>query len=432
LTNLNLNGNLFGPRKLTLFDKNTTSQVRTINMIDIGINSELPYDLTSLIDSVPKLGSLYLDSNFLQNIPIFLNQNQSISSYNFSKMFLLKLNQNLISKFTYVDSKKLCGVMPHLTELVIEHNQLTDVTGVYVCKTVHYLSLAYNYLGQKSKENFQAISQLSLKHLDLTNNQLTYIPNYLFDNMPELGLLMLAQNSITTLPNNFPIACPKLAVINLNSNALSTLDASDLKGLSLLASLYVQDNSITSFSKETLDSFEYDFEKLNLFAFNKNPFVCQCDSYFGDWLNVSSIQMITKDVTCSPPETNNRSITVKVIDYTPDKFFCFIKIPLIYSGIVLAGILVSLMIALPCYKYRWYISHCCVVVSAVIDEMREVKFEEHCVYDALVSYNTQSEEDTRWVKENLIPGIERGDMVESDEQNDVSRMSLYWICLKQL
>ncbi|KAF6022126.1 hypothetical protein EB796_019568 [Bugula neritina] len=128
--------------------------------------------------------------------------------------------------------------------------------------------------------------------------------------------------------------------------------------------------------------------------------------------------MITKDVTCSPPEANNRSLTVKVIDYTPDKFFCFIKVPLIYSGIVVAGILVSLMISLPCYKYRWYISHCRVVVSAVIDEMREVKFEEHCVYDALVSYNTQSEEDTRWVVENLVPGIEHEDVVEINKQND--------------
>jgi len=398
--------------------------VETINLIDIGIKSDVRHDMTNLLPNLPQLKYLYLNSNFLKSIPIFFNQNLSSSSYNFSSIyFYLRLTKNLISTFTYVDSQVLCRVMPNFNTLIFDENRLVEVTGVSVCKKLRYLSLAYNNLGQKSNENFRAISQLSrLKHLDLTDNQLTYIPNYLFDNMTELAVLMLAKNSITTLPTNFSIACPKLIILNLESNALSTLDASDLKGLSLLALFYIQDNYITSFSKETLDSFEYDFKKLTLFAFNKNPFVCQCDNYFGDWLNVSSIQMITKDVTCSPPEANNRSLTVKVIDYTPDKFFCFIKVPLIYSGIVVAGILVSLMISLPCYKYRWYISHCRVVVSAVIDEMREVKFEEHCVYDALVSYNTQSEEDTRWVVENLVPGIEHEDVVEINKQNDVSRV----------
>jgi len=60
-----------------------------------------------------------------------------------------------------------------------------------------------------------------------------------------------------------------------------------------------------------------------------------------------------------------------------------------------------------------------VVVSAVIDKMREVKFEQQCVYDAIVSYNTQSEGDTQWVVKNLLPSLEHRDEGRANEFNKV-------------
>jgi len=311
LKNLDLDGNLLGPRKLMLFSKNITSNIATMNLIHIGINSAIPYDLTSLLDSFPKLTYLYLNSNLLQGIPMFFNQNYS-SNYNSTNINVIKLNSNYITTFTHDESQRFCSVMPHLVELSMEYNKLADVTGVSVCSKIIYLSFAYNHLGQKPTANFQAISQLSLKHLDLTDNQLTYIPNYLFDNMPELSILLLAQNAITALPNNLP---PGIIILNMNSNDLSTFDAFDVKELSSLISLYIQDNSITSLSNKTLESLENDFKKLTLFAFNKNPFVCPCDTYFKDWLHESSITMLTKDVTCSPPSpvTSIAGILVTVV-----------------------------------------------------------------------------------------------------------------------
>jgi len=141
LTDLDLNGNLLGPRKLLLFDK-IKSQVKLMNLIDIGITSEVPYDLTNLITSFPQLKCLYLDCNFLQSIPNFLNETYSSNSYYFYHLYVMQVSKNLISTFTYIESQKLCGVMPHLTQLVFDKNKLTDVTGVNVCKTLQHLSLA--------------------------------------------------------------------------------------------------------------------------------------------------------------------------------------------------------------------------------------------------------------------------------------------------
>jgi len=75
--------------------------------------------------------------------------------------------------------------------------------------------------------------------------------------------------------------------------------------------------------------------------------------------------MLPTQITCTPPQASNTNITIKVIDHTPDQFHCFIKTPLVIIGAVLTGIGVSLIIALPCYKYRWYISHCSLILKAM-------------------------------------------------------------------
>ena len=89
------------------------------------------------------------------------------------------------------------------------------------------------------------------------------------------------------------------------------------------------------------------------------------------------------------------------------------------SGIVVAGITIALIFALPCYKYRWYVTRPRVVARAVAEKLSEVKFDQKCQYDAFISYDASSDQDTLWVKDKLIPAIEKN-VQESLQSETVS------------
>ena len=68
--------------------------------------------------------------------------------------------------------------------------------------------------------------------------------------------------------------------------------------------------------------------------------------------------------------------------------------------------MLTLLVALPCYKYRWYLSHARVVLSAIIKQAGAVVFEQKCLYDALILYNVESEFDSSWVVDHLFANTE--------------------------
>jgi len=91
-------------------------------MIDVRINSATPYDLSSLLDNFPELGTLYLNSNLLKVIPIF-DDSFAKTNYGLTKIRFLKLNNNYITCFqTEVEKAfaELCLALHHCTWKVID------------------------------------------------------------------------------------------------------------------------------------------------------------------------------------------------------------------------------------------------------------------------------------------------------------------------
>ena len=56
------------------------------------------------------------------------------------------------------------------------------------------------------------------------------------------------------------------------------------------------------------------------------------------------------------------------------------------------------------------------VVVALRNQMKQVKFQQCCMYDATVIYDSDSEEDCDFLVETLCPQVEENSLSDSDEK----------------
>ena len=400
LTSLGVGGNLLGSRELKLYTGNQTAKLKTLSLNSIGINT-VTYNASNVLLSFPNLNMLYLDNNLLKRIPDF-GYSQNVST----RLTKLTLNKNQIRTLSADVGKQLCTVLPALNVLKMELNLLKDVSGIQYChSSLQQLHLANNFVAENLHINFKAIGKLSkLRHLDLSFNKIKYLTPDLLVNLTNLHTLILASNLIETLDRDLFINTPNLKVLDLSSNFLLAFDRPLITTqLPQLVSLFLQANQITRLSADLVGSFS-NHKTLKRIGLAGNPLTCSCDDYLSKWVKNSTIIMQVKNLTCSTPE--NRNETTRVLDYTPNYFYCFVKSLLMISGIVIACVATSLVIAIPCYKYRWYVKHPVVVARAVLERLKEVQFDQKCEYDAFISYDTSSDTDSSWIINHLIPAIE--------------------------
>lgn len=82
-------------------------------------------------------------------------------------------------------------------------------------------------------------------NLDLSLNQLSYLPERAFVNLTRLVTLSLVSNSITSLSANVFAGLNNLILLSLQGNRLQTVPAVALSDLSALKTLYLDNNNIT-------------------------------------------------------------------------------------------------------------------------------------------------------------------------------------------
>lgn len=80
-----------------------------------------------------------------------------------------------------------------------------------------------------------------------TDNQLTTLPNNIFESLATLEFLFLFNNQLTTLPEHMFISEQKnLVMLNLHNNTLTTLPANVFKPLTKIMYLNLKDNQLTT------------------------------------------------------------------------------------------------------------------------------------------------------------------------------------------
>ncbi|XP_063313941.1 toll-like receptor 1 [Pelobates fuscus] len=286
------------------------------------------------------------------------------------------------------------------------------------------LNLQSNRLQKISKVISMTSTMKSLKHLDLSQNIIDYDQIEKCNWTESLVFLNLSENRITTevfacLPINVQILdlsmnqitsvskgleqLTFLRELNLASNHLKDIPDCHLMSRNLRV-LNVDDNGIYSPSVAFYQSCQY----IEILSAGRNPFQCNCELR-----EFTHIEKMTPgklsgwpdSYSCKYPE-DFKGVLLK--DFYVSEISCNIYILL---GIVLGILLVVLVIIIFSCKYfdlPWYIRMLFLWIRTKhrVKNINKQELGKSKRFHAFISY---SEEDSEWVKNVLIPNLEKSD-----------------------
>ena len=224
--------------------------------------------------------------------------------------------------------------------------------------------------------------------------------------MSALRVLHLVGNNLTSFQVDHFKHNLQLEILDLRGNFLQSLSLSVVKHLKKLTELLLEDNSINLIDSELTTYFDSSNSSIQTFGLSGNPLMCSCSQgFFQTWIkSTNNLVPHANKLKChGPTKELNKKL---VYNYKRDDFYCDYLEAVKASAFALGGIILALLVGLPCYKYRWYITHARVVVRAILTQISALKIEHNCQYDAYVMYNSESEDDQQWVVGDLRLAVE--------------------------
>ena len=422
---LELTGNSLGPREFKAVSNfsNPLHKLFALSLdnCDLSLDESFVYNGSFLFSNFPNVEELSLAGNNFYNLPHFLQQESR--KYDFqraAKLFSLDLSRNVISVISGDSIDNLCSAMPNLQSLDISKNSISTIS--HLCVSLTNLDMSNNLLWMNQDNNLAVIQSLrNLQLVDLSNNGLKSIPRGTFSSMA-LFSLNLRGNSIVHLDDQlFSGSYASLMTLDLSRNRIRQFNVSLISQHKYLRRLYLHDNLITELSKEFVSfaddivknrSDSYLKEQRYNITVHENPLDCSCGRlYFQNWVIRSPILYQPKELLCETPESQHAK---KVYAYNDSLWDCKMKLPLAIVGAILLCIVCTVLIALPCYRFRWYISHIRVVCQAMVDRLSDIKQDYEYKYDVMICCNQSSEPDTKYA-EDLLRVLEGEDHSEVEE-----------------
>ncbi|XP_043918076.1 toll-like receptor 1 [Protopterus annectens] len=404
---------------------------------------------TSFLGMLKDIWSSSLISLFINNITIIGKVEQLNFTYNDTSLKALTLKK---VRFTivYMDHVYLTTLFINMN---IQNLSVTEAPMVFMnCptynSTLHFLDLSNNVLSDQASQvcpnfpvlesiilrgnKFKQISKVSkmtkmmkaLKHFDVSGSQLHYdggpeecgwleslvklnmsfnnLQHTVFKCLPEkVEILDLQYNKITYIPRNLVhLTCLKQLYIGFNH--LSSLPGcSDFKNIELLV---VENNLLHSISSEIFK----DCNNLTILNARNNPYQCTCDLYnFISHSNRLDMKLVgwPDMYKCKYPDVFNGT---GLKDFSLPELSCNIPL-LVITVLIIAFAFTFSMLALCRYlDLPWYFR---MVWQWTQTKRRVLKKKSSQLlpdmkFHAFVSY---SQLDSDWVKEYLIPNLEKGD-----------------------
>ena len=295
-----------------------------------------------------------------------------------------------------------------------------------LCLLLTDLNLENDILGDNLEHNFAAISLLrNLKVINLSRNRFTRLSTDLFHNMRDLQIVYLADNALSHLDQH--IFAHNGGLTKLYLNRIRIFNVSLIEPTKDLSLLDIADNHITRFNQSFINFMERS-TGLQTVLLGGNPFDCTCGhKNFRDWLQKTPLVHSVNDLDCAT--TANNEANEDVFNYEEDFFLCNVQRPLTITVGVVVAILAAVFVSIPCYRYKWYITHIQVVMRAVRDGAIDVKDAEECKYDAMICCNKTSSVDMKFAKD-LLQKLEEGDysaLSDNQEDDRVSRGQYLYI-----
>lgn len=427
LTSLRLYGNQIGPRKFWAFNNTgeyISNQLRELDLQNCGILSDevFAYSAEYIISSFHRLKSLDLSTNLMYRLPKFSNQDQHTA------LTTLNINANHITALSGEGMNNTCAVFPSLHTLKADSNRITTIG--QLCSNLTSLHLMNNQLGQAqygdespsiSIDNFEALSQLiHLTYLNLGGNGIKFVPNTTFHFMVNLSTLYLDKNLLVTVDSNLLCFNRELSTLDLSRNRMKRFDMTLIQNAVNITDLRIGVNLITHLDNDDFVQKIETYTKLKSIEMAGNPFDCSCHRmFFQKWVNTSAKLELGKRLICGTPSWASNK---PVFNYTEPIFRCYIEYPLIIGMSVLGVVLLSIAVAVPCYRYRWYLAHIRVVMGAASNRAKDMKCMDECIYDAMICFNKESDSDLEWVTQTLLRELEGGDYPRLDLNNPDDRV----------
>ena len=400
------------------------SKLASIGLAHTLLYSDFSIDirLYRQLASSKSLEELNLTGNAIYRMPIFHNETHYNKGY---KIRTILLGYNYLKNLVSSSGKHFnesCGQLSNLYRLSLRSNRLQDITGL--CVSIRELDLADNpHIEDDWEHNEDQIAKLvNLETLSLYGNQIDNISDNIFKKLINLTDVNLGDNNLSVISVNLFRNNKKLEVIDLRYNLLKQVKSKLFIHLSNLRYLNLLDNQITYLDQDLTQFFESSSALAEIILLD-NPFSCKCSqTHVQHFIRTTSKVPDAQELICAGPTSELRG--QRVFAYERDKFFCDHQKNVIIAGSVLGGFLVTLLVALPCYKYRWYFKHLRTVFFAVLNRINEVRFHYKCQYDAVVIYNSDSEEDCDFLVNQLCPEVEETTTRTNDKVSHVTCLEL--------
>ncbi|XP_067937058.1 toll-like receptor 9 [Watersipora subatra] len=412
LTHLQIDGNSLGSRPFKLFQNRSQSNLRYLSMRECYVYSDfsISYNAAPLLKVAP-LDLIDLRHNYIVKMPSFADN--ETDQHHLNSLVTIYLDFNHLSSIQSGGNLTAqCDSLTALSNLTISSNQLKNVQGL--CPSIKHLNLASNRLyWYWSFWNEASIARLHhLEILDISDNQIQTLSLNFTSQMTNLTNFRCLNNNITFVDSASFVHNRLLKVLDFSHNFISNFDYDVVQNLSELTTLKLDDNDITSIDENLVNKFVNKRKTLKTFGVIGNPLSCLCDQeFFQSFIIHTNKVPFGNKLECHEPASLRGQ---KIYEYKLQIFECHIKGAFIIFVCLLCGIVV----AVPLYKYRWYILHVRVVFKAIIRHISDVQLEQTCLYDAYVMYNSSSENDLLWATKSLRLAVE--DYTTSGNSSTVS------------
>ena len=371
-----------------------------------------------------------------------LRRNKVSVLYENAMSYLGSLKTLLLARNSIVDLRP--GAFKGLGNLRVLYLNQTRIGSVPRDLFKHLQNLTHLYLGKNEIKFLEKRSNplVSLRVLDLSDNNCEMVDNPFAESFPSLQILNLERNNLGKTGflsgSGEPLLSGLTALekVFISSNSIRNLPDLTFHDQVSLQLLDISKNQISGWGSNmfqftrNISKVDISFNLIpvltenNLHALNNlevlhmtgNPYICNCDFlWFREWIDTTSVALPDKEsYTCNGPEEWRRK---PVLEFTKDKINCTM-IPTIVGAVSGALVLAVLSVVL-IYRNRWRLRLRLYLLSKRGRHfLRDVRGQaQHPNYGAINddgrqdyydAYISCSDRDYDWALHNLLPGIDNG------------------------
>jgi Leucine-rich repeat (LRR) protein len=289
----------------------------------------------------------------------------------------------------------------------LQINRVYDARGyaIYGLHKIEIVDISYNSLiwSPSALRNVPIIQEMYNDGNPLGRSELTPFPR-----LTNLRILSLSYNEISFLKDDVFSNLPRLSILNLRGNVIQDIDWIHINLLSL-SSLDLRQNHLGTWNVTQTSMFETHHSRIQL-DIRENPLQCGCDNLdFVDWIQKTTIDVTgQRELTC---RQGSKEHVIYNIDLEALKTECKIENHEIALSVGLCTAMATIIMTVcVLYKYRWLIKWKLYNVKYYLKTRRSANSlpmsDHNNVFSTFIVYPYEDDEIRRFVFGTLRGRIE--------------------------